>query len=664
MISDEEYSKISSVTGKTQKMPAYIAFQGGGALGMAHLGAWQEVSQKFSIAGAAGTSAGSIVAAFCAAGYTPWHTIDIFHQLNWSKLVNRQWFWKLVLKRDAFCDGKRFHKWLRGNLGTYVLGQPQDIIFADLYDSKNIYLAIVACDLNSQSGCPIVFDKDKEPGTTVSFAVRASISIPGLFRPMSRLDRGQELVDGGLLLNFPVELLHSRAQQENCVLIGVRFKQQTKYLESPKVGSIARAAIDLMMRRGSLPPTYIAQDPNYIDIEIDVSNFDFLKFALALDQKKELVRRGAEAAKLALAHYMARREQQVSRSKPISLTIYPIHRQELEEKSHLASTFYVERVPDENRCYKEILQPGALIRIKAPLQMGKTSLMSRILEQAVKHGYRKVVLNLRDATTTDFSDLDHFLQWFCTSAAVMLDLIQPVDEHWSRSVGNSKIKCRTYFEKYLLSGEPPLALALDEVDRLFAYQEIAGEFLGMLRTWHEDSKTRDLWKQLRLLVLHTEVYTQLDINQSPFNAGTEIKLTDLSHEQIQDLSRQYGLVWHSEQIDQLMHMVGGHPYLVSRALEQVAQKNTTFEQLLQISSTMLGIYRNHLEQQWKNLHQNTHVVVGFKKVVLADKPVAYNSGLSPNIAVKLDDLGLVKLQSNTVMPRYELYRLYFRDRLT
>lgn len=295
----------------TEKMPAYIAFQGGGALGMAHLGAWQEVSQKFTIIGTSGTSAGSIVAAFCAAGYTPPHAIDIFEQLNWSEYVNRQRIWNLVLKRDAYSDGQRFHKWLQDKLGA-VERQRQDINFADLYKSKNIYLAIVACDLNSQRGDPVVFDKDQEPSTTVSFAVRASISIPGLFKPMSRLDRRQELVDGGVLLNFPVELLHSQSQEANSALIGVRFKQAREYLESPRVGEAIKGTIGLMTRRGELPPDAIANAPNYIDIEIDVSDFDFLKFDLTNDQKAELVRRGADAAKLALARYEARIRQQVS----------------------------------------------------------------------------------------------------------------------------------------------------------------------------------------------------------------------------------------------------------------------------------------------------------------------------------------------------------------
>ncbi|MBJ7297994.1 MAG: AAA-like domain-containing protein [Dolichospermum sp.] len=641
-------------------MPAYIAFQGGGALGMAHMGAWQEVSQRFSIIGTAGTSAGSIVAAFCSAGYTPRHTIDIFHQLNWSEYVNRQRFWKLLLKQDAYSDGQRFHKWLRDKVGAYVVGQPQDITFADLYDSKNIYLAIVACDLNSKSGSPMVFDKDKEPSTTVSFAVRASISIPGFFKPMSRCDRRQELVDGGVLLNFPVELLHSRAQEANCPLIGVRFKQQFNYLESPKLWEVAKGTIDLITRRGSLPPAHITQDPNYIDIEIDVSDFNFLKFDLTKEQKEELVQRGVKAAELALSKYKSHLVPQDSRT-TIDIISSPLKKEE-KNQDH-SNSVYVKRDPDESRWYEEILQPGALIRIKAPLQMGKTLLMSKILENAAKHKHRIVTLNLRDATTADFSNLDQFLQWFCTSITAILGLDQPVDEHWRKSLGNSKIKCRTYFEKYLLPKDNPLTLALDDVDKLFPHREITGDFLGMLRTWHEDAKTRDLWKQLRLLVLHTEVYTEIDINQSPFNAGKEIKLTDLNEEQVQNLALKYGQKLNSQQIQQIMNMVGGHPYLLSKAFEQIAQQNITPEDFLQTVSYGTGIYSNHLRRHLKNLQERPHLAVGFKKVVMGTDPVELNSELNPDIAVKLDDLGLVELQSNKVKPRYELYSQYFRQYL-
>ncbi|MBP5975945.1 AAA-like domain-containing protein [Brasilonema sp. CT11] len=66
---------------------------------------------------------------------------------------------------------------------------------------------------------------------------------------------------------------------------------------------------------------------------------------------------------------------------------------------------YIERPPVESRCYEEICKPGVLLRIQAPLQFGKTELMSRIMHHAAQQGYRTVVLNLRDAVDEDFNSL-------------------------------------------------------------------------------------------------------------------------------------------------------------------------------------------------------------------------------------------------------------------
>ncbi|WP_414588966.1 AAA-like domain-containing protein [Scytonema sp. PCC 10023] len=328
-----------------------------------------------------------------------------------------------------------------------------------------------------------------------------------------------------------------------------------------------------------------------------------------------------------------------------------------------AIDLYQERFPIEIRCYQQICQPGALLRIKAPLQMGKTELMSKVMHHAQQQGYRTVVLNLWYASKEDFSNLDKFLQWFITSIALELDLLQQVEKYWKRSHHNSKIKCRKCFERYLLPADKPLAIALDEVDRLLPYQEIAAEFLGMLRTWHEEAKTSELWAQLRLVKLHTEVYTHLNINQSPFNAGYEIKLKDFNRQEVQYLALKYGLQWDNSQVEQLMAMVGGHPYLVVKALQIIAGQEMSLEQLLQTAPTASSIYRNYLERLWQQLQSNLQLNQAFQMIMLADAPLEFNSQLNLDDAVKLYDLGLVELQNNHAMPRYELYRQYFRKRL-
>ncbi len=105
----------------------------------------------------------------------------------------------------------------------------------------------------------------------------------------------------------------------------------------------------------------------------------------------------------------------------------------------------------------------------------------------------------------------------------------------------SKQKCGNYFQRYLLATiTSPLTLGLDEVDRVFQYPEIAQEFFGLLRAWHEKGKNEQAWQKLRLVISHSkEVYIPLNINQSPFNVGLPIELPELNHQQINELVQKH-----------------------------------------------------------------------------------------------------------------------------
>ena len=325
----------------------------------------------------------------------------------------------------------------------------------------------------------------------------------------------------------------------------------------------------------------------------------------------------------------------------------------------LASTFYVQRPPIESRCYEEILKLGALIRIKAPRQMGKTSLMARILLQAGQQGYRTAQLSFQLADSKVFAELDEFLRWFCASITRRLELPNRLADYWEEFLG-SKANCTTYFERYLLSAiNQPLVLALDEVDCVFQHPKIASDFFGLLRAWHEDAKNRDIWKKLRLVVVHsTEPYIQMDVNQSPFNVGLPIELPEFNREQVLDLARRYGLNWQTTQVEQLMAMLGGHPYLVRVVLYHIRQQDITLEQLLQTAATDAGLFGDHLRRHWWNLKQHPELTDAITQIVTATTPVQ----LEPTEAFKLKSMGLVDWQNNGVVLSRNLYRQYFHAR--
>ncbi|KAM3100322.1 AAA-like domain-containing protein [Phormidesmis sp. 146-12] len=326
----------------------------------------------------------------------------------------------------------------------------------------------------------------------------------------------------------------------------------------------------------------------------------------------------------------------------------------------LDSPLYVERPPIEKRCYETIMKPGALIRIKAPRQMGKSSLMLRILNHAIQQGYRATSLDLQSAGRQVLSSLDSFLHWFCARVTRKLNLADKLEDYWKGALGSND-KCTDYFELYLLPKiNGVLALCLDEVDELFKHPAIANDFFGLLRAWHEESKINPVWRNLRLVITYSkEVYVPLDVNRSPFNVGVPIDLPQLTQKQVENLVQRHGLSWVDTEIAQLMVLVGGHPYLLRMALYHIALGDISLERLQQIAPTAEWEYEGHLRRHLLNLEEDEALITAMRQVVMSDKPVRIKTAA----AFKLTCMGLVRYQGNDVIPVCDLYRRYFKERL-
>ncbi len=342
----------------------------------------------------------------------------------------------------------------------------------------------------------------------------------------------------------------------------------------------------------------------------------------------------------------------------------------------LDSRFYIDRSPVEARACAEISKPGSLIRVKAPRKMGKSSLMLRIIQAAVERGYRTVTVDFQQADEAVFATLDKFLRWLSVNVARQLKLEPNLDEFWNEDMG-SKVSCSLYFENYLLEQiDSPLVLVLNEVNRVFERANIAQEFLPLLRFWYEQARQSETWEKLRIAVIHsTEIYIALSLNRSPFNVGLPIKLLEFSAEQVQELARRHGLNWNdSYPVEQLMQMVGGHPYLVHLALYHLAilQLNrlslgenesgeelgrAELEELLKAAPTQSGIYSDYLRNQSIAIQQQPELAWAFQQVL----DVKNSIHLEPLIAYQLDSMGLVKLEGNNCSLSCELYRLYFQE---
>ncbi|GAB4535775.1 MAG: hypothetical protein Tsb0014_23050 [Pleurocapsa sp.] len=317
----------------------------------------------------------------------------------------------------------------------------------------------------------------------------------------------------------------------------------------------------------------------------------------------------------------------------------------------------------EAECYQAILQPGTLIRIKAPSKMGKTRLLNKILTHANQQEYETVNINLLQIETSKFSNLDLFLRWFCIYISDALKLDLPINDLWNQDRG-SMLSCTRYLENILQQTSQSLVLGIDESDRLLNYPVVSQDFFYLLRSWHEEANNDELWEKLRLVVVYsTEDFGSLDINQSPFNVGLPIELQPLDSQQIEELASSYQLKFNSDEITLLITMLGGHPYLIDSLFNYLVNNSQlSIKKLLQKATTDTGIYNSYLRQHLITLKLNNQLARGFLKILNSSIPIQIDTLL----AYQLYRMGLIRWSEagNAVMPSCELYRQYFLPRLS
>ena len=197
-----------------------LALGGGSARGFAHIGVLKSLDQagiKPNVV--AGTSAGALVGAFYAAGWTPWQIEEFFLQVRESDVA------------DFSAAGKR--GLLTGDaLATLV----QARLKGALIESLPIPFAAIATDLKTG-------EMQMLRTGPVADAVRASCSLPGIFVPKT-VD-GRELVDGGLVSPLPV----GAARRMGCdIVIAVDVSAQPQPSDLSGLYEVILQSFDIMGR--------------------------------------------------------------------------------------------------------------------------------------------------------------------------------------------------------------------------------------------------------------------------------------------------------------------------------------------------------------------------------------------------------------------------------
>lgn len=321
------------------------------------------------------------------------------------------------------------------------------------------------------------------------------------------------------------------------------------------------------------------------------------------------------------------------------------------------SPFYIKRAGDD-RALNEINRQCVTITINGPAKIGKTSLLHRVEREARKIGKQTIYLNFREFGRQTLRDENAFFLQFCHCLNEKLALNNEVEPSWNQDLSNP-LNCGRYVKENVLKElDQRLVLILENVDAIFGVS-FQYDFFGMLRSWHEEGqfdKTLNLLD--RVLVVSTVPYQFMDETNtgSPFNIGTFIDLKDFTFEQVAQLNKLYDSPMTANELQNLMKLLNGHPYLTRQALNLISEQEVSVSELLSQATADDGPFRKHLNELWQNAMKGD----------LRQALQSFFCNQTPpddNTFFRLRGAGLVRKEGKDVLPRCRLYANFFRERL-
>jgi NTE family protein len=194
-----------------------LALGSGGARGFAHLGVIKVLKEEgINVDVIAGSSMGALVGCFYGAG------LDVDRLYKLAGAFKRKYYLDFTVPKMGFLAGKKLKELIR----LFTHGKN--------LEDLDIPVRVVATDL--KAGEKVVFSKGP-----IADAVRASISIPGIFTPEKLEDR--LLVDGGVIDRVPVSVVEEMGAD---LIIAVDVSRVKTSSDITSIFDVIMQSLDIM----------------------------------------------------------------------------------------------------------------------------------------------------------------------------------------------------------------------------------------------------------------------------------------------------------------------------------------------------------------------------------------------------------------------------------
>ena len=303
----------------SNNLMADSVFEGGGVKGIGLVGAVAVAEERgYQWVNIAGTSAGAIVAALLAAGYSAAEMKQIIAELDYNNFKDASPLDRvpiagplasLIFEKGIY-EGKFFESWIRELLRKKNVVTFNDLILPEYKnDEQHRYkLRVIASDISR--GRLLVLPQDiadfgvRPEALNVAAAVRMSMSIPFFYEPVKlrnmKTNQVSYIVDGGILSNFPVWLFDNDGEVPEWPTFGFKLvepeqkREITNHVRGPI--SLLTALFSTMMEAHDA--RYIKDEQFARTIPIPTLGVGTTEFDISREKSEALYQSGREAAEI------------------------------------------------------------------------------------------------------------------------------------------------------------------------------------------------------------------------------------------------------------------------------------------------------------------------------------------------------------------------------
>jgi predicted acylesterase/phospholipase RssA len=273
----------------------------------------------------AGSSAGAIISSLLSIGYDVDTMIRILMSTSFDQLlfkdismVNR--VYSLVESYGCY-DGLAYMEWIGKLLRDK--GFDPDISFGTLHSMTGKTLVITGCNVNS--GRTEYFSWQQTPDMSVRLAVRISISIPFLLRPVEW--NNALYIDGGVFNNYPIDCFDSvvpgdrdHKTEANPRTLGLKFigfddkaDKTLYYHHNSNMTNVVQYGVAIFSRAlDEIERLHIDNEYWTRTIAIPTGQCTTMDFALTKHQKVDLLKNGSQAAAAFLKKWVREHQRRPS----------------------------------------------------------------------------------------------------------------------------------------------------------------------------------------------------------------------------------------------------------------------------------------------------------------------------------------------------------------